>query len=113
MSRSASLILIQEADMSAKLQAQLSDALGTIKGQEGGLEARAGPDNSQQREIFGKTSWEELARGCAELSRSGHSVGHISRADASCLSDTIRQGRKPQGLEHVHRGCTCPGWGPA
>ena len=44
--------------MSAKLQAQLLDALGTIEGQEGSLEARVGPDNSQQREIFGKTSWD-------------------------------------------------------
>lgn len=44
--------------MSAKLQAQLPDALGAIKGQERSLEARAGPDNSQQREIFGKTSWD-------------------------------------------------------
>jgi hypothetical protein len=41
----------------AKLQAQLLDTLGTIQSQEGSLETRASPDNSQQREIFGKASW--------------------------------------------------------
>lgn len=150
-SRPAGLVLIQEADRSAKLQAQLPDALGAIESQEGSLEARAGPDHSQQREIFGKTSWdprethicgvkgkkshkplpfrfqvsdtthdlaqlsllhpvvhtwEELAGGCAQLSRSGHSVGHISWTDASCPPDTIREGREPQGPEYIHRGCT-------
>lgn len=56
--RPSSLVLIQEADRPAELQAQLPDALGTVEGQEGRLEARAGPDRGQQREIFGKASWD-------------------------------------------------------
>lgn len=51
-------------------------------------------------------TWEELAGGCAELSRSGHSVSHISWTHASCPPDTIREGREPQGPEHIHSGCT-------
>lgn len=51
-------------------------------------------------------TWEELAGGCAELSRSGHSVGHISWTDASRPPDTIREGGEPQGPEHIHSGCT-------
>lgn len=56
--RPPSLVLVQEADRSAELQAQLPDTLGTVEGQEGRLEARARPDRSQQREIFGKASWD-------------------------------------------------------
>lgn len=111
--RPPSLVLVQEADRSAELQAQLPDALGTVEGQEGRLEARAGPDRSQQREIFGKASWKELTGGCTELGGSGHSVGHISWTDTSCPPDTVREGGEPQGPKHVHGGCACPGGGGA
>lgn len=111
--RPPSLVLIQEADRSAQLQAQLLDTLGTVESQEGSLETRASPDNSQQREIFGKSSWEKLASGCTELGRSCHSVGHISWTDAFRSLDTIREGGEPQSPEHIHRGCTCPAWGRA
>lgn len=55
--RPPGLVLIEKTDRPAQLQAQLPHTLGTVESQEGSLEARASPDSSQQREIFGETSW--------------------------------------------------------